>query len=121
MSIERYDRSQRPVVRGPVGPMAAVKKVKRGPDRKAMPKQTKVHFKDDTIIEPPIGTVIKISGELRGSYGVGEGRRYDYAAIRAGNGRWYTTGATCPTFGYNWPEFLRFLQGFIDPTGERLC
>lgn len=38
------------------------------------------------------------------------GIRYNYAARRAGNGRWYTTGATCPERGYSWEQLLDFIE-----------
>jgi hypothetical protein len=81
----------------------------------------RVLFRDGTIVEPPIGAVLRISGQLQNSYGGARGKTYDYAVIRAGNGRWYTTGSSCPTFGYSWAGLLQFLSTFIDPTGERLA
>lgn len=71
--------------------------------------------------EPPKGTVLKVSGTLKGSYGVGAGRVYDYAIIRANNGRWYTSGSTCPADGYDWRGLLRFFMEFESAKGERLC
>jgi hypothetical protein len=49
--------------------------------------------------QPGIGAVIKFS---RGDY--------DYAAIRASNGSWYTTGSTCPRNGYTWAELIRVIS-----------
>lgn len=79
-----------------------------------------VLYRDGTIVEPEVGTVFKVSGQLRNSYGAAAGRFYDYAIIRARNGRWYTTGSSCPPFGMNWNAVLRFLETFIDPRAERL-
>lgn len=73
------------------------------------------------LAEPPKGTVLKVSGELMGSYGVGAGRVYDYAIIRANNGRWYTSGATCPEHGYDWRGLLLFFMEFKSAKGVRLC
>lgn len=39
------------------------------------------------------------------------GTRYDYAAIRTGSGRWFTTGSTCPRSGYSWSQLLAFIEG----------
>lgn len=36
-------------------------------------------------------------------------RQYDYAAIKAGDGLWYTTGPRTPK-GYKWPEFIQWVQ-----------
>ena len=71
--------------------------------------------------EPPRGTVLKVSGELQGSEGVARGRVYDYAVIRANNGRWYTSGSTCPVDGYSWQGLLQFLATFRNAKGVRLC
>lgn len=35
-------------------------------------------------------------------------QRYEYAALRTG-GRWYTTGSTCPTSGFDWPGLHEFI------------
>lgn len=43
------------------------------------------------------------------------GQVYDYAALRAGDGRWYTTGPKS-TQGYTWEQLL----GFIYPDGTDL-
>lgn len=74
----------------------------------------------DKIVEPPIGSVVKVSGKFANSTGEFAKIRYDYAAIRAGNGYWFTTGSTCPVAGYSWEEFLFFLAQFVEPKGERL-
>lgn len=37
------------------------------------------------------------------------GTTYRYAA-RYANGRWYTTGSTCPTRGFSWPELVAFIR-----------
>lgn len=76
---------------------------------------------DGRIVEPPLGSVVKLSGRHKGYHGQASPIRYDYAAIRAGNGRWYTTGATCPPSGYSWQGLLDFITDFIEPKGERLC
>ena len=76
---------------------------------------------DGSIKEPPIGSVIKLSGRHTQFGGAASPIRYDYAAIRAGNGRWYTTGSSCPISGYSWQGLLDFITKFIDPRGERLC
>lgn len=122
MSIERYEpRSPARRNSASVAHPQYAGRVAPKPKIPFLP-NTKVLFQDDSIIEPPIGTVIKISGEHRGSYeGPAKGRRYDYAAIRASNGRWYTTGSTCPPFGYRWSNFLDFLISLDNATGERLC
>lgn len=96
-----------------------------------MPKPRVIQVRDEPVefnnvggppfAEPPKGTVLKVSGELMGSYGVGAGRVYDYAIIRANNGRWYTSGSTCPVEGYDWRGLLRFLMEFKSAKGVRLC
>ena len=83
---------------------------------------TKVTMTNDgRLVEPPIGAVIKISGRHKQYYGNPSPVRYDYAIIRAGNGRWYTTGSSCPPFGYSWKGLLDWIVTLIEPTGERLC
>lgn len=37
------------------------------------------------------------------------GTTYRYAA-RYANGRWYTTGSTCPPRGFTWPELVAFIR-----------
>lgn len=71
--------------------------------------------------EPPIGTVLKVTAEIIGSEGAAKGRRYDYAIIRANNGRWYTSGSTCPEHGYDWQGLMRFFLTLKNATGVRLC
>jgi len=46
---------------------------------------------------PPIGTVLRF--RIKHTAGL-----YDYAALRAGDGLWYTTGATSAQ-GVTWPAF----------------
>lgn len=75
---------------------------------------------DDRVQEPPIGSVLKVSGQHVGYDGRTYPVVYDYAVIRAGNGRWYTTGASCPYDGYSWSGFLEFLASLVNPVGERL-
>lgn len=36
-------------------------------------------------------------------------KQYDYAAIKAGDGLWYTTGPRTPK-GYKWPELIQWVQ-----------
>jgi hypothetical protein len=37
------------------------------------------------------------------------GKVYDYAALKAA-GRWYTTGSTCPPYGYSWENLIAFIR-----------
>jgi hypothetical protein len=71
------------------------------------------------IGEPPIDTVIAFSG-TRPATKNAIATRFEYAAIRAGNGRWYTTGRSCPAFGYSWGGLLNFIASFPDGEVERL-
>lgn len=54
--------------------------------------------------EPVAGTVIRFTMDFNGS------REYDYAAIRAGDGLWYTTGPRSPK-GYTWDQLLDWMEG----------
>lgn len=38
----------------------------------------------------------------------GGSKYYDYAAIKAGDGLWYTTGPRAPK-GYNWPDLVNWM------------
>lgn len=71
--------------------LATVRRLREQLKREAIPK------------EPERGTVITFD---KGSY--------NFAALRAGNGRWYTTGCTCPRAGFEWPD----LWAFIHSNGE---
>lgn len=55
--------------------------------------------------EPPDGTVIRFNMQFGGS-----GTVYDYAALRAGDGLWYTTGPRSPK-GYTWDALLDWMGG----------
>lgn len=55
--------------------------------------------------EPPEGSVIRFNMQFGG-----HGTVYDYAAIRAGDGMWYTTGPRSPK-GYSWDSLLEWMQG----------
>lgn len=35
---------------------------------------------------------------------------YDFAAIKVGTGRWYTTGSTCPVNGHTWKQLWDFIR-----------
>lgn len=54
--------------------------------------------------EPVAGTVIRFDMRFEGPFS----KAYDYAAIRAGDGLWYTTGPRSPK-GYN--ELLDWMEG----------
>ena len=75
----------------------------------------------DAVTEPPIGAVVKFAGQHRDFSGRPSPVRYEYAAIRANNGRWYTTGSSCPPQGFDYAGLNRFLSTLIDPTGVRLA
>lgn len=55
--------------------------------------------------EPDIGVVIRFTMQFNG-----RGVEYDYAAIRAGDGYWYTTGPRSPK-GYSWTQLLDWMEG----------
>ncbi len=80
-----------------------------------------MRFGERNVTEPPIGAVIKVTGEHLDTYGPTRGKRYDYAIIRANNGRWYTTGSSCPHHGYDWAGLKLFLLGLGKPVGRRLA
>lgn len=46
-----------------------------------------------------------------------DGKLYEYAARKAANGRWFTTGSTCPTTGYTWPKLVQFIKSGIGKAG----
>jgi hypothetical protein len=119
MSIERYE-PRSPARKNSASVAHRSRRVPSVDRNRRFDVHDKVRFVDGAIIEPPIGAVIAITGEHPNSYGVARGRRYDYAAIRAGNGRWYTTGSSCPPFGYGWQQFLEFLISLENAEGERL-
>lgn len=52
--------------------------------------------------EPPVGTVLVYVVQL------GQ-REYHYASLRAGDGRWYTTGSSTQQ-GVNWAALVRALR-----------
>lgn len=54
--------------------------------------------------EPPIYTVISFRVRHPGG-----GRVYDYAAIRAGDGKWYPTGGETRQ-GVDWPTLVRAIR-----------
>jgi hypothetical protein len=56
-------------------------------------------------VEPTSGAV-RFSRRFVG----GKPISYDFAAVRAGNGRWYTTGPTCPLAGYTWKGLVAFAR-----------
>lgn len=53
--------------------------------------------------EPSRGTTIHFSKQHNGKV-------YDFAAIRGSNGQWYTTGSTCPTYGWTWGDLWIFIN-----------
>jgi hypothetical protein len=55
--------------------------------------------------EPRAGTVIQFAMQFQLHSTV-----YDYAAIKAGDGLWYTTGPRSPK-GYTWDELLDWMEG----------
>jgi hypothetical protein len=115
------------IVRRPITPPAAV--TKNAPGKrvaKIRPAPIPFNVGDDQrmgereLVEPPIGAVIKVTGEHLDTYGPTRGKRYDYAIIRANNGRWYTTGSSCPYAGYDWNGLKQFLLKLGKPVGKRL-
>lgn len=55
--------------------------------------------------EPVLGSII--AWKVRAADGV----KYDYAAIKAGNGRWYTTGPNSPK-GFTWDELMGWMNSW---------
>lgn len=60
---------------------------------------------EDRPEEPPPGSVIRFNMQFNGY-----GTVYDYAALHAGDGKWYTTGPRSPK-GYTWDELLDWMEG----------
>lgn len=58
--------------------------------------------------EPPVGTVVKFS-RLLGVRTTSGARWYDYAALRAGDGYWYTTGNDAGR-AYAWRKLVDFVS-----------
>lgn len=50
------------------------------------------------------GSVVRFDKKL-----TKDGILYNYAAIKAGNGRWYLTGAATALGGFTWEEFVLWL------------
>lgn len=94
------------VERREIGVISRVRKI-QNPRRDVMPHTTQ--FQQRGFSEPPIGSVIKF--DLRFPEGPTD-TTYTYVAFHspAHGGRWYTTGATCPPFGWTWAQ----LCGFVD-------
>lgn len=65
----------------------------------------------DRAEEPEVGTIVRFTRKF------GTPKAYDYAAIRADNGKWYITGGF--TGAYTWDELLDFANGtdILYPTG----
>lgn len=70
--------------------------------------------------EPPKGSVITFTGGHRDFIGKTTQKRYDYAALRAKDGNWYTTGATCPRWGYSWKELRTFMNTTLVKTEGKI-
>lgn len=69
--------------------------------------QAKIDFLASLPDEPPVDedgvAVIYFRKRFNRS-----GRLYDYAAIKAGDGKWYTTGPQSPK-GYSWNQLIRWI------------
>lgn len=54
----------------------------------------------------PVGTVFRFTRTFVNSFNA-----YQYAALKAGNGKWYVTGVDALTHGMSWGEFLTWMVG----------
>lgn len=64
--------------------------------------------RDGVIDEPEEdGAVVRFA--LRMKIGRGQSFVYEYAARRV-NGKWFTTGSTCPRDGYRWESLWRWIN-----------
>jgi hypothetical protein len=93
------------------GVISRVRKIRK-PQREV--ERSNSQFSERGFFEPPIGSVIRF--DLRFYDGGNDlaGQLYSYAALRANNGRWYTTGASCPPQGWDWRALCRW----VDNEGE---
>jgi hypothetical protein len=64
--------------------------------------------------QPEDGAVLKFALQFESW-----GPMYRYAALRV-NGRWYTTGHSCPDGGYSWRELIDFIRGAYTHTTKPL-
>lgn len=60
------------------------------------------------LLEPGVGTVVRFRVKHDNS-----GRYYDYAAIRAGDGKWYITGGETKQ-GVDWGTLIDAVQPLIE-------
>jgi hypothetical protein len=69
---------------------------------------------DEPTNEPAILYFEKVFGDGSGSpHSKRHGKRYTYVAVKAGDGKWYTSGPRSPK-GYTWEELCEFLNTGVD-------
>lgn len=70
--------------------------------------QAKIDYIASLPSEPPVDEDGVVVIYFKKTFGSG-GRVYDYAAIKARDGRWYTTGPQSPK-GYSWVQLIKWIK-----------